>query len=41
MKNAREGNKKRKKKGPKSKQKTPFESVEHIFGSLKKRKHET
>jgi hypothetical protein len=41
MKNVREGNKKRKKKRPKSKQKTPFESVKHTVESPKKKKHET
>jgi hypothetical protein len=41
MKNTRERNKKRKEKGPNSKQKTPLESVEHTIGSPKRRKHKT
>jgi len=38
MKNTRERNTKRKKKGSNSKQKTPLESVEHTIGSPKRRK---
>jgi hypothetical protein len=34
-------NKKRKKKGIKSKQNTPIESADYTIGSPKKRKHET
>jgi hypothetical protein len=41
MKNIQQGNKRRKKKGPLSKQKTTPESAECTMGSPKRRKHET
>jgi hypothetical protein len=41
MKNTQQGNKRRKKKGPKSKQKMTPESAECTTRSPKRRKHET
>jgi hypothetical protein len=41
MKNASQRNKRRKRKGLKSKQKTTPKSAEHTMGSPKRRKHKT